>query len=68
MIAVRIFDTPYRISTVIVYEFKNAALEADSFINSIEKPVIEKKTKSKESLAGYVKEPVSLETDFFGTR
>ncbi|MEW5694162.1 MAG: FAD-dependent oxidoreductase [Candidatus Hydrogenedentota bacterium] len=47
---------------------KNIALEIDSFLTNQKKPGIEKSTKSRVSLPGYVKLPVSLETDFFGRK
>jgi len=47
---------------------KNAALEADSIINSGEKPKVEKQTKNNISMPGYRHLPVSLETEFFGRK
>lgn len=47
---------------------KNAALALDAALSGKQKPKVEKATKSTVQLAGYVKKPVSLETDFFGRR
>ena len=45
---------------------KNIALEVDDYFNKTKKPKIEKNTKSYFPLPGYVRTPVTLETDFFG--
>ncbi len=45
---------------------KNTALEVDSFLMNKAAPEIEKKTKNRTVLKGYVHIPVPLETDFFG--
>ncbi|MFH1415622.1 MAG: FAD-dependent oxidoreductase [Elusimicrobiota bacterium] len=45
---------------------KNAALEADSYINDKENIKTENIRKNSYSLPGYVSIPVDLETDFFG--
>ncbi|MBI5243112.1 MAG: FAD-dependent oxidoreductase, partial [Elusimicrobia bacterium] len=47
---------------------KNAALELDAYVLGAEKPVFEKKTKSRVVLAGRSLLPVPLETEFFGRK
>lgn len=47
---------------------KNAALMADAFIMKTASPNIPRNTKSRVPLPGFVSEPVSLETDFFGRK
>jgi hypothetical protein len=47
---------------------KNAALEINAWLQKLEKPKINKPTKSYYALPGYNPIPVSLETEFFGHR
>lgn len=47
---------------------KNAALEVEAVIGAKKKPSFDKKIKSAVELKGYVRAPVSLETDFFGRK
>jgi dihydropyrimidine dehydrogenase (NAD+) subunit PreA len=47
---------------------KNAALEIEAYLESMEKPIFENKKKSYTAVPGFNKIPVSLETDFFGTK
>ncbi len=47
---------------------KNSAEEVNSFFNNKSAPRVEDRTRSNVKLPGYVDIPVSLETDFFGTK
>ena len=47
---------------------KNIALKIDAALSRKDKPSIERNVKSRISLGGYVRSPVSLESDFFGRK
>jgi Dihydroorotate dehydrogenase len=47
---------------------KNAAMEADAFLQKSKKPQVQSNVKSRDKLDGLNLEPISLETEFFGRK